>query len=207
MLFEREMTVRLERNYGLRLSAAAARAPSTMADETMEFDAEGHAHPKDSAAGIRLRRAREKKTSDHRQATAAAEHAPDNRRREVTVLPPIVAVLSDVFVSSMGPYLSLERHNMSNLISSALADGTVDHRGTELPVFTSSMALFVYIKNSVNRCTVLTRGRIFLDLVTEFQHALDQYADLMLKNMPSPSVTRRHRRTRLQTQATGERHH
>eukprot|EP00588_Corethron_pennatum_P009576 CAMPEP_0194270376 /NCGR_PEP_ID=MMETSP0169-20130528/4363_1 /TAXON_ID=218684 /ORGANISM="Corethron pennatum, Strain L29A3" /LENGTH=962 /DNA_ID=CAMNT_0039012397 /DNA_START=176 /DNA_END=3064 /DNA_ORIENTATION=- len=190
VLFEREMTVRLERDYGLRLSAAAARAPATIVDETMEFDADGHAHPKDSAAGIRLRRAREKKASDHRQATAAAaEHAPDSRRREVTVLPPIVAVLSDVFVSSMGPYLSLERHNMSNLISSALADGTVDHRGTELPVFTSSTALFVYIKNSVNRCTVLTRGRTFLDLVAEYQHALDQYADLMLKKMPSPSVT------------------
>lgn len=186
VLFEREMTVRLERDYSLRLSASAATASSHRPhpDEGTEFDADGVAHDRSSATGIRLRIARERRAADQN----TAPDAPADRK-EIVVLPPVVGVLSDIFVSFMSPYLSLERHNMAELIGSALTDHTVDHRGTELPVFTSSTALFVYIKNSIGRCTVLTRGQTFLDLVAEFRTALDRYADLMLKKMPSPSFS------------------
>ena len=63
---------------------------------------------------------------------------------------PLVGILSGVFFPFMGPYVGLERQNIASQIATAVADAELDDRG-ETPVYASSINLFVYIKNSINR--------------------------------------------------------
>jgi len=73
---------------------------------------------------------------------------------------------------------------MEEHLKHAATDTAVDTRG-ELPVFTSSTTLFVYIKNSITRCTVLTRGQTFLSLFRAFQETLQKYASVLDQKFPS----------------------
>jgi len=60
----------------------------------------------------------------------------------------------------------------------------VDTRG-ELPVFTSSTALFLYIKNSITRCTALTNRKTLFSLYRAFQRTLRKYAKVLEGKYPS----------------------
>ena len=73
---------------------------------------------------------------------------------------------------------------MDDQLKESALDKTVDSRG-ELPVFTSSTALFLYIKNSITRCTHLTRGKTFLLLYRAFQSTLRKYAIVLAGKYPS----------------------
>ena len=59
----------------------------------------------------------------------------------------LIGKASSVFDPYMEPYVSLERQNITEQLLKATKENTVDSRG-ELPVFTSSTDLFVYIKNT-----------------------------------------------------------
>lgn len=52
-------------------------------------------------------------------------------------------------------------------------------------VYGSSMSMFVFIKNSIKRCTALTNGQTFLSLSTEFKSCMAQYADMLKGRCPS----------------------
>lgn len=91
-------------------------------------------------------------------------------------LPPIVGLLSGVFDPFMGPYVALERRNLDDLISAASraatsGDDDVD-RDRKLPVFSTSVNIFVHIKNSIQRCTKFATGQTFFDLHEEFKTCL-----------------------------------
>jgi len=83
----------------------------------------------------------------------------------------------------MSPYIDLEKENMNEQLTAAASDSAVDTRG-ELPVFISSTALFVYIKNSVTRCTALTRGTTFLLFYRAFEENLKKYATILSEKLP-----------------------
>jgi hypothetical protein len=72
-------------------------------------------------------------------------------------------MLSSCFDNFMTPYVLLERQNMAEQLASTVVDEKTDNRG-DLPVFTSSVNLFVYMKNSINRCSLLTTGTTFFTL-------------------------------------------
>jgi hypothetical protein len=76
---------------------------------------------------------------------------------------------------------------MDEQLVASLDDRAVDARG-ELPVFTSSTNLFVYIKGSITRCTALTKGRAFFLLYQAFQEALQKYATVLSGKLP-PAVS------------------
>lgn len=91
-------------------------------------------------------------------------------------LPAIVGMLSGVFEPFMGPYIAFERRNLDDLIKAAarttgLSDDDID-RDRKLPVFSKSVDIFVYIKNSIQRCTKITTGQTFFNLHNEFKSCL-----------------------------------
>jgi hypothetical protein len=88
----------------------------------------------------------------------------------------------------MGPYISLEREQLDEQINQAASDLSVDTRG-ELPVFVSSTNIFLYIKNSITRCTVLTKGRTFFLLYKAFCDKLRKYAAVLSNKYPTPTST------------------
>lgn len=91
-------------------------------------------------------------------------------------LPAIVGMLSGVFEPFMGPYIAFERRNLDDLIKAAArtvgpSDDDID-RDRKLPVFSTSVNIFVYIKNSIQRCTKFTTGQTFFDLHHEYKSCL-----------------------------------
>lgn len=96
---------------------------------------------------------------------------------------PLLGVASSAFDNHMGPYLALEEQNMDEQLVVALEDRAVDTRG-ELPVFTTSTKLFIYIKGSITRCTALTKGNAFFLLYRAFQDSLQKYAQVLSSKLP-----------------------
>jgi hypothetical protein len=97
----------------------------------------------------------------------------------------LVGAASSAYDNHMGPYIALEEQSMDEQLVMALEDRTVDTRG-DLPVFTTSTKLFVYIKGSITRCTVLTKGNAFFLLYRAFQDSLKKYAQVLSSKLPPP---------------------
>ena len=183
MLFEKEMTARLSRDHGVVLSSA-----SDMIDD-LEFDEDGKSVAANSAKGIRVRHARNKARQDASSSIASGSETDTVGKKVITEkLLPLIGKASSVFEAYMEPYISLERQNMSEQLAKAAKDTAVDSRG-ELPVFTTSTDLFVYIKNSVTRCTVLSKDRTFFLLYEVFRESLEKYSKVMYQKMPSSVST------------------
>ena len=98
---------------------------------------------------------------------------------------PLLGLASSAFDDHMDPYIRLEEQSMDEQLVKALADRTVDTRG-ELPVFTTSTKLFIYIKGSITRCTALTRGNAFYLIYQAFQDSLRKYAQVLSSKLPPP---------------------
>lgn len=56
----------------------------------------------------------------------------------------------------------------------------------KLPVFTSSVEIFVYIKKAIKRCTALTTSTTFFTLSKEFKACLARYARILKSKLPAP---------------------
>jgi len=93
-------------------------------------------------------------------------------------LPKLVALLSSVFDPFMGPYIALERKNLEEMMLKYIEEEQVGQDGA-LPVYTSSVQMFGYIKGSVKRCTALTAGQTFFNLQKEFKACLSQYCQIL----------------------------
>ena len=155
-------------------------------DNEMEFDKNGNEIDPKSAEGIKLRYLRERAKSK-----AIAEktgHINNACEKEEHALLPIVGILSGVFFPFMGPYVSLERQNIAEQLATVVADQELDDRG-ESPVYASSINLFVYIKNSINRCCALTTGQVFFNVYKEYKVALTAYSKALLGKMPQPYIS------------------
>jgi len=177
-LFEKEMTARLKREYGVNFDTAANNQDDD--DESMEYDELGNQFSRKSAKGIRARIAREKAN--------VSEKVVLRGKVEIEKPQSIIGIASSVFDPYLEPYVSLEQQNMSQQIAKAGKDNSVASRG-EHPVFTSSTDLFVYMKNSITRCTVLSRGETFFMLYQVFKKSLENYANVMFQKLPTSVST------------------
>ena len=159
--------------------------------EELEFDESGKAVAAGSAEGIRIkyeRKMREKREGRDRGVGGAAELGVGGARHNRPIpVKPLVGVSSGTFDGFMGPYIALEEQNMDEQLVEFTSQREVDTRG-ELPVFTSSTALFVYIKNSITRCTNLTKGQTFFQLFASFQDTLKKYANVLEGMFPRPNA-------------------
>ena len=194
--FEKEMTALLQREYGAIFmegpsDGGIASAPSSPAKggEDLEFDETGNAVGAFSPEGIRIRYERQKKEQLTGGGEKVAAAALDEGRAsaEQTPVEPLLGVGSSAFDDYLAPYIELEEQSMDEQLVEALGDRAVDARG-ELPVFTSSTSLFVYIKGSITRCTALTKGRAFFLLYQACQEALQKYATVLSGKLPSPMI-------------------
>ncbi len=197
ILFEKEMTAWLQREYDTHFvdgsSAEKKNALVGEDGEPLEFDENGNAVASGSAEGIRIkyeRQMNDRKTRENAQLAIGTgvdnlvlDHF--NRVDDVPVIvPPLIGVASSAFEKFMIPYIALEEQNMDEQLKESAGDTTVDSRG-DLPVFTSSTNLFLYIKNSITRCTVLTKGRTLFLLYRAFQRTLRKYAKVLSSKYPS----------------------
>ena len=205
MLFEKEMTAWLQREFNnefldengekMKQSKGARNNKGVGEDgEALEFDDSGKAVVATSAEGIRIkyeRQMKERKKKEDQAARAAmgldddvGEYRDPAKERVQAPVPPLIGVATTAFDKFMKPYIALEEQNMDEQLKESASDKTVDTRG-ELPVFTSSTALFLYIKNSITRCTVLTRGKTLFLLYRAFQSTLKKYAKVLAGKFPS----------------------
>lgn len=179
ILFEKEMTAWLTRDFGTTFLDPGEASGEKRAedDDALEFDSDGKAVPAGSAEGIRIKYERQKKYGGA-EITA-------NGRETGGQVPPLVGMASITFDDHMSPYVALEERTMDELLHAAQSDNTVDTRG-DRPVFVSSTNLFIYMKNSITRCTALTKERTFFLLQLAFQKKLRSYASVLEKKLPQP---------------------
>lgn len=97
-------------------------------------------------------------------------------------------VASVAFEKHMGPYIALEEQSMDEQLVSAVEDREVDNRG-ELPVYTSSTALFVYIKGSISRCNAMSKGHAFYLLHQAFQDSIRKYSQVLEGKLPNQQTS------------------
>jgi hypothetical protein len=162
ILFEKEMAAVLQRDYGTVFIGGTA---ANTLKGTKEI--EGGKKSTASLDGQEL---------VEEEGRASTEQEP---------VQPFLGLASSAFNNHMGPYIALEERNMDEQLVESLEDRTVDTRG-ELPVFTTSTRLFVYIKGSITRCTALTKGNAFYLLHQAFQDSLRKYAQVLSSKLPPP---------------------
>ena len=186
ILFEKEMSAWLMRDFGTKFIDPAEEAAKgddvgsggkkkrgdggedDVAVEALEFDDQGRAVAAGSAEGIRIKYERRKRTGgggagSHRQGAADGGSSGP--------VPQLMGMASVTFDNYMSPYVALEERTMDEQLHAAVSDNTVDNRGAQ-PVFVSSTNLFIYMKNSITRCTALTKEKTFFLLQRAFQKKL-----------------------------------
>ena len=104
----------------------------------------------------------------------------------------IGTAVSAVFDSFLGPYVSLERGNLEEMLQrlSSEEDTTTssgEGGNAKMNIYGSSASMFVFIKNSIKRCTALCTGTAFLALTKEFKHCMQQYGESLRLRLPIPS--------------------
>ena len=195
ILFEKEMMAWLSRDFGTKFidpslqeneilssgSMGLDAAAAADEDDDLEFDSQGRAFPAQSPEGIKIKYERRKRMGGKESsAPVVSAGGPVSS---------LAGLASTTFDDHMSPYVSLEERSMDEqLFNAASSDNEVDTRG-ERPVFISSTNLFIYIKNSITRCTALTKEKTFFLLQRAFQKKLRGYASVLEKKLPQPSST------------------
>ena len=153
-------------------------------EQALEFDEAGQAVAANSAQGIRIKYERQKKKTG---SIAVQETVDGPASSEQVPVSTLVGVASSAFNNYMRPYIELEEQSMDELLVESLSDTAVDTRG-ELPVFTSSTGIFVYIKGSITRCTAMSKSTAFYLLYQAFQDSLRKYAQVLTGKLPQPTL-------------------
>ncbi|KAG3039670.1 hypothetical protein PC119_g1963 [Phytophthora cactorum] len=152
-----------------------------------ELDENGDAIDPHSAEGIKRKHRRKKREAERKaleeEMEKNGELADDNSQS----LPTIRGMISRSFDPFMTAYVALERKNMEQMINEVMSAELVDRNG-QLPVFSSSVNMFAYIRNSIKRCTALTNGQTFFDLQNEFKHCFQLYSQRLLAKLPAAST-------------------
>ncbi|KAF0695311.1 Aste57867_13870 [Aphanomyces stellatus] len=174
LLFEREIVQRYE---------------GDLSDDKAELNDKGQVIDPTSAEGIKRRLLRQKRLAEQK---AIADELKKKSKLEgemgvaITAeetLPSLHGMLSKTFDPYMTAYVALERKNMETMLHEVMGAEIVDRNGA-LPVFSSSVNMFAYIRNSVKRCTALTVGQTFFDLHVEFKHTLGMYSNRLVAKLP-----------------------
>ena len=147
-------------------------------DDDLEFDSQGRAFPAQSPEGIKIKYERRKRMGGKESSAPAVISSSGP-------VSSLAGLASTTFDDHMSPYVSLEERSMDEQLFNAASDNEVDARG-ERPVFVSSTNLFIYIKNSITRCTALTKEKTFFLLHRAFQKKLRGYASVLEKKLPQP---------------------
>ncbi|KAF4033633.1 Vps53-like [Phytophthora infestans] len=169
----------------------AAQRFEGMADEEelqkVELDENGDAIDPHSAEGIKRKHRRKKREAERKALEEEMEKNGELTDDNNQGLPTIRGMISRSFDPFMTAYVALERKNMEQMINEVMSAELVDRNG-QLPVFSSSVNMFAYIRNSIKRCTALTNGQTFFDLQNEFKHCFQLYSQRLLAKLPAAST-------------------
>lgn len=173
LMFERDVAERFEGS-----------SPGGVDNED-EFDEDGQLIDPHSAEGIKRKHRRRKREAERKaleeEMAKKGELFPSTAEAD---LPTIRGIISRSFDPFMTAYVQLERKNMEQMIDEVMSTEVVDRNG-QLPVFSSSVNMFAYIRNSIKRCTALTNGQTFFDLHNEFKHCFQLYSQRLLSKLPA----------------------
>ena len=117
----------------------------------------------------------------------------------------ILGGISGVFDKFLGSYVLLERQNLEDMLQRLSQEEDTTSEGVGMGggsgsggggsgnstfgnVYGSSTSMFVFIKNSIKRCTALTNGQTFLSLSKEFKTCMIQYVELLMNRCPASQV-------------------
>jgi uncharacterized protein YdcH (DUF465 family) len=154
-------------------------------DNEDEFDEDGQLIDPHSAEGIKRKHRRRKREAERKALEDELAKKGDSSASTVdSDLPTIRGIISRSFDPFMTAYVQLERKNMEQMIDEVMSAEVVDRNG-QLPVFSSSVNMFAYIRNSIKRCTALTNGQTFFDLHNEFKHCFQLYSQRLLSKLPA----------------------
>ncbi|KAI9914786.1 hypothetical protein PsorP6_008554 [Peronosclerospora sorghi] len=152
----------------------------------MELDENGDVINPVSAEGIERKHRRQKLEAERNSQKVVIEENDEVSIEKYQSLPTILGMISRSFDPFMSAYVALERRNMEQMINQVMIADIVDRNG-HLPVFSSSVNMFAYIRNSIKRCTALTNTQTFFDLQTEFKHCFRLYSQRLLEKLPTAS--------------------
>jgi len=103
--------------------------------------------------------------------------------KESRELPAIKGIISSVFDPHLQSYVKLVAKKMREELEKAIAEE--DNDSNDLPYFSSSSQMFLFIRNAINQCVQFTTGQAFFDLYLEFGKVLNEYAAKLRKRLPS----------------------
>lgn len=89
---------------------------------------------------------------------------------------PFSRSISFVFEPYLVAYVKRESESIRDQLQKVLREEEVDKNGP-MPLLSSAVNLFLYIKNSISRCTKFTTGQAFYDLYKEHKACLVQYSN------------------------------
>ena len=116
----------------------------------------------------------------------------------------LVGIASSAFGNYMEPYIELEKESLLKLIAQSMEDDSIERRN-EMPVFSSSVAVFKYMQGSVVRCTAIAKSRaLYLLLHRAFQDSLLSYAQQLTDKLSQSSAPIGWRRRRMKINCTTE---
>ena len=187
LAFEREAAATFEVNAARQAVLSEGQLNENSAD-SMLMDDDGNVVDPNSSAGIQLkykrlgeRNARKEKVEQMEQEQKEME-----QKGLKTIDVKFRGYISRSFDAYMIAYVKKERQNMENMLDEVMAeDGSTDDQ-SGLPVLSSSVNLFGYIKQSVKRCTGYSTGQTFYNLQKEYQDVLTRYSNLLINKLPKP---------------------
>ncbi|RLN25905.1 hypothetical protein BBJ28_00025133 [Nothophytophthora sp. Chile5] len=156
-------------------------------EQEIELDEDGEVIDPHSAEGIKRKHRRKKREAERKALEEEMEKKGELTGDSAQNLPTIRGIISRSFDPFMTAYVALERKNMEQMINEVMSAELVDRNG-QLPVFSSSVNMFAYIRNSIKRCTALTNGQTFFDLQSEFKHCFQLYSQRLLEKLPAAPV-------------------
>ncbi|KAF4315011.1 hypothetical protein BBO99_00009666 [Phytophthora kernoviae] len=156
-------------------------------EQEIDLDENGDAIDPQSAEGIKRKHRRKKREAERKALEEEMEKNGALTGDSSQSLPTIRGMISRSFDPFMTAYVALERKNMEHMINEVMSAELVDRNG-QLPVFSSSVNMFAYIRNSIKRCTALTNGQTFFDLQSEFKHCFQLYSQRLLEKLPGASA-------------------
>lgn len=187
LAFEREAAATFEVN-AARQAVLSEGQLNINSNDSMLMDDDGNVVDPASSAGIQLKykRLNERKAREEKVAQMEEEQKEMEKKGLKAIDIQFRGYISRSFDAYMIAYVKKERQNMDNMLDDVIAeDGSTDDQ-SGLPVLSSSVNLFGYIKQSVKRCTGYSTGQTFYTLQKEYQEVLTRYGNLLINKLPKP---------------------
>jgi len=92
--------------------------------------------------------------------------------------------ISSCFEAHLKCYVELEEKSLLETVDGLVNEETWEAEGGENNVISSSVQVFLHIKKSLKRCSLLTKGQTLFDLSSSFKVVLQAYAARLISRLP-----------------------